>query len=469
MVLQDVKEKAMSLERIKLLPVQDAMVVLRRTASAALNYITRCGTPEEVRPASTFFDNKVAELVCDIQRLQKSELTAEMIDEILSPLLMGGTGIVATEPVTAAGIPFLASMARALPTVKAILGEAKAFAYFEPSLKEAREKHPCLRKSYPESASSFAAKFAEGATGKSGRKVSMKGLQAKWAGILHKHRSKLRIEGYEQAASSELGQAKLTAALAARRRGTHEKFTAAVDKGTVLTNEEARVAFRYHFSLKLMESLPTKCLCGHRVGDGSHLLVCKRVNSGQIAAHDDAVRRIGAELNDYGVVVRYEQRADRVKGKERKRTDLELSFDGKRTAVDFTVPNTLKLKQRTPGLVYEPYEVREEAENLKNNKYVNLARNKYHEFVPLVAESLGGLGKAAIKLFAEIARSQASSRHPVGHILRRLIDISQIAVQRGNFRRLQHAVSLCSLDDPFSNLPISREHLRAMDAVARSE
>ncbi len=49
-----------------------------------------------------------------------------------------------------------------------------------------------------------------------------------------------------------------------------------------------------------------------------------------------------------------------------------------------------------------PYEVREEAENLKNNKYVNLARNKNHDFVPLVAESLGGLGKAAIKLFAEI-------------------------------------------------------------------
>ncbi len=104
-----------------------------------------------------------------------------------------------------------------------------------------------------------------------------------------------------QLASNELGQAKLTAALAARRRGTHEKFTAAVDKGTVLTDEEARVAFRYHFSLKLMEKLPTKCLCGHTVGDGSHLLVCKRVNAGQIAAHDGAVRRIGAELNSYGV------------------------------------------------------------------------------------------------------------------------------------------------------------------------
>ena len=356
-----------------------------------------------------------------------------MIDEILSPLLMGGTGIVATEPVTAAGIPFLASIAMALPTMRGILGDEKAFAYFEGSLKESREQHPCLRKSYPESAASFAAKFAEGAIGKSGRKISVKGLQAKWAGILHKQRSKVRIEGYEKAASNELGQAKLTAALAARRRGTHEKFTAAVDKGTVLTNEEARVAFRYHFSLKLMEKLPAKCLCGHSVGDGTHLLVCKKVNAGQITAHDVAVRMIGAELNSYGVVVRYEQRANHDKERERKRTDMELNFDGRRVAVDYTVPNTLTVKQRTAGNKYDPYEVRNAAQILKNNKYADLARNNNHEFVPLVAESLGGLGNAAVKLFGEVARSQASSRQPVGHILRRLIDISQIAVQKVTF------------------------------------
>jgi hypothetical protein len=40
-----------------------------------------------------------------------------------------------------------------------------------------------------------------------------------------------------------------------------------------------------------------------------------------------------------------------------------------------------------------------------------------NSLIPLVAESLGGLGTAAIKLFAEITRSQASSRHlAVGHI-----------------------------------------------------
>jgi hypothetical protein len=100
----------------------------------------------------------------------------------------------------------------------------------------------------------------------------------------------------------------LTAALAAHRRGTHEKFTAAVDKGTMLTNDEAKVAFRYHFSLQLMEKLPAKCLCGYKIGDGTHL-ICKKVNAGQIAAHDVAVRMIGAELNSYGLVVRYEQRA----------------------------------------------------------------------------------------------------------------------------------------------------------------
>ncbi len=60
----------------------------------------------------------------------------------------------------------------------------------------------------------------------------------------------------EEVAIDEPNQSRLTAALAARRRGTHEKFIAAVDKGTTLSNEEARLAFRYHFSLKLMEKLP---------------------------------------------------------------------------------------------------------------------------------------------------------------------------------------------------------------------
>ena len=67
-----------------------------------------------------------------------------MIDEIFSPLLMGGTGIVSTAPVTAAGIPFLASIAMALPTMRRILGDEKAFAYFEGALKDSRERHPFL-------------------------------------------------------------------------------------------------------------------------------------------------------------------------------------------------------------------------------------------------------------------------------------------------------------------------------------
>ena len=116
-----------------------------------------------------------------------------------------------------------------------------------------------------------------------------------------------------------------------------------------MTNEEARVAFRYHFSLPLINKLPNKCICGHKVGDGTHVLVCKKVNAGQITAHDVAVRMIGAELNSYGVVVRYEQRANHDKERERKRTDLELNFDGRELAVDYTVPNTLTAKQRTVG------------------------------------------------------------------------------------------------------------------------
>ena len=76
--------------------------------------------------------------------------------------------------------------------------------------------------------------------GKSGRKIKVNGLQAKWTLNFNNNRSKARLERYHAAATDEPTQSKLTAALAARRKGTHEKFTAAVDKGTTMTNEEAR-------------------------------------------------------------------------------------------------------------------------------------------------------------------------------------------------------------------------------------
>ena len=65
----------------------------------------------------------------------------------------------------------------------------------------------------------------------------------------------------------------------------------------------------------------------------THLLVCKKVNAGQIAAHDVAVRSIGAELDSYGVIVRYKQRATNVKNDERKRT-LELPLNQMDTLMD---------------------------------------------------------------------------------------------------------------------------------------
>ncbi len=60
-----------------------------------------------------------------------------------------------------------------------------------------------------------------------------------------------------------------------RENHYNEKFTAAVDKKTILSNKEAR-------RLKTARTS-----------------FCKKVNAGQIAAHDVAVRIIGAELNSY--------------------------------------------------------------------------------------------------------------------------------------------------------------------------
>jgi hypothetical protein len=226
------------------------MVVLRKTAFAMMNYITRCCTPAEARKATQHFDEEVLKYLCEIQRVQRSELTALTVEEMLSPLMLGGTGIVATAPVTEAGIPFLASLAMAIPTIRKIVGDEAACKYFEQALVDLRERHPYLNRSIPESTEAFANKYVEGAVGRSGKKIRVNGLQSKWAQIFNKHRSKSRIEKFEKdTAIDGHNQARLTAALAARRRGTHEKFTAAVDKGTILSNEEARVAFRYHVLL----------------------------------------------------------------------------------------------------------------------------------------------------------------------------------------------------------------------------
>jgi hypothetical protein len=98
----------------------------------------------------------------------------------------------------------------ALPTTRGIYWGMIRLSHTSRALskKPGREQHPFLGRSYPESAASFAAKFAEGAIGKSGRKISVKGLQAKWAGLLvHACISTdiqityVRIQGYEKAAS----------------------------------------------------------------------------------------------------------------------------------------------------------------------------------------------------------------------------------------------------------------------------
>ncbi len=82
------------------MPVQDAMVVLRKTAFAMMNYVSRCCTPDEARRPTEHFDEEVLKYLCEIQRVQRSELTALTVEEmhaqpidasVLSALTEGST------------------------------------------------------------------------------------------------------------------------------------------------------------------------------------------------------------------------------------------------------------------------------------------------------------------------------------------------------------------------------------------
>ncbi len=79
-----------------------------------------------------------------------------------------------------------------------------------------------MNRSIPESTVAFTNKYVDGAVGRSGKKIKVNGLQSKRALIFNKHRSRSRIERLEEVAIDEPNQSRLTAALAARRRGTHE-------------------------------------------------------------------------------------------------------------------------------------------------------------------------------------------------------------------------------------------------------
>jgi hypothetical protein len=115
---------------------------------------------------------------------------------------------------------------------------------------------------------------------------------------------------------------------------------------------------------------------------------------------------IGAELNSYGVVVRYMSREQATTKSESasEQTWSLISTDRRRVAVDYTVPNTLTVKQRTAGIKYDPYEVRNAAQILKNNKYADLARNNNHEFVPLINWSQSHLEGLGTRLSSSSAR-----------------------------------------------------------------
>jgi hypothetical protein len=45
----------------------------------------------------------------------------------------------------------------------------------------------------------------------------------------------------------------------------------------------------------------------------------------------------------HGVVIGYEQGANLNKERERKKIDMEIRFDGKTVAIDYTIPNALNL------------------------------------------------------------------------------------------------------------------------------
>ena len=174
-----------------------------------------------------------------------------------------------------------------------------------------------------------------------------------------------------------------------------------------------------------------KCLCGAEVGqDGRHGLACRR-SAGRHRRHalaNDIIVRAIRSLEIHAVLE--PPRLLRGDGKRPDGATLDPWSSGRYLVWDFTCPDTL-----APSHISQSSSaagsVAVRAENLKREKYAELASSQNYIFDPIAIETLGTWGPSALSICSEIGGRVATRTgdiRAVTFLKQRL----SIAVQKGN-------------------------------------
>jgi hypothetical protein len=166
-----------------------------------------------------------------------------------------------------------------------------------------------------------------------------------------------------------------------------------------------------------------------------------------------AAKEVALWAEQLGAEVRREVRSidsERPEDGKLRPADVEITFDSARFWVDCTIPNVLA-PSHVPQAAKGSLELASQIEKDKHGKYDNLVRGlsvahgeKRPKFVPLVVETLGGIGKEGAELLAHIAKEAKNYSHTFvpREVVYSIPRTVALAVQRGNavmVRRLLRA------------------------------
>jgi len=358
-----------AIDRLKLLPAHDALVLLRACFGAPkVTHILRCA-PCNDHVALAEFDNL---LKTGVSLISNSNLTGLQMLQASLPVRDGGLGIRSVASLALSA--FLASAASTRDLQESIL----------------RRSNPTVDTDVDRLRAVWSSLYATTTPSD----LSEKNQSAWDAPSIAAARSTLN-----SSFADDHNKARL-AAVSASHSGDWLHALPISSCGLRLDNEAIRVAVGLRLGINLC--VPHPCPCGADVdARGTHGLACKR-NAGRITRHHQLNDLVWRALSRAGIPsVKEPAGLSRTDGKRPDGITQIPWQRGKCAAWDVTVADTLAASYRhltaaTSGAAAENAATKKEA------KYAGLASS--YMFVPLAFETLGPINTAGIQFFSEIGR-----------------------------------------------------------------
>lgn len=218
------------------------------------------------------------------------------------------------------------------------------------------------------------------------------------------------------------------------------------DTNFILRDNQFKSAARLRLASEPMESLPliTQCpLCNRSTEfsdrarlssptvDKFHCLSCDGMKAAISKRHNMIAATVAQYARQSGITTFTEPSS--LSSTDKTRPDIQMFINGQNLLVDVTVRNPLASSYLDRSASH-PQSLLQKAEKEKTQKYRQMAIDNDAVFEPFAVDTLGVLGKSAIKVIQQISKAAEEnySAHSFAETFQSLLSAVAIAIQRGN-------------------------------------